>query len=269
MRIIGIAVLSITMTVALNLAESAEAQANCSSYRVGNNVRFGHAGRYKGAGRIVNKRGAQVQVRWHQYPSRGSAGWRNTWVFCKRQPYGQYVLGFSAGTRTRYTSRCRAGRTLYKAKSGKGYCCPVGTKGYYKGYNSITCRRSSSATRTRTRYTSRCSAGQTLYKAKSGKGYCCPSGTKGYYKGYNSITCRRYATGSTRNTRVSRNCSAYSVGRTVRFGHAGRYKGSGRIMRKAGAQVQVRWHQYPNRGSAGWRNTWVFCQRQPYGQYLL
>lgn len=35
---------------------------------------------------------------------------------------------------------CPRGHTLYRAKNGKGFCCPPGTAGYYLGNYGITCR---------------------------------------------------------------------------------------------------------------------------------
>ncbi len=38
-------------------------------------------------------------------------------------------------------ARCRRGWRSYRAKNGRSFCCPPGTKGYYRGYRGISCKR--------------------------------------------------------------------------------------------------------------------------------
>jgi|GEM_PF-1987046 len=97
-----------------------------------------------------------------------------------------FLAGFTLVTlsATDAWARCRRGYKYYRAKNGRGFCCPPGTKGYYRGYSGITCKRM------RTRR-SQCRRGYRSYRAKSGRVTCCPPGTKGYYRGYHGITCKR------------------------------------------------------------------------------
>ncbi len=93
-------------------------------------------------------------------------------------------------TQTDTGSVCRPGHTLYRAKSGKGYCCPPGTAGYYQGYDGITCRYTGSAPTGNANPPPnsggvhsgpvRCPSGHQAYRHRSTqRTFCCPPGARG------------------------------------------------------------------------------------------
>jgi hypothetical protein len=93
-------------------------------------------------------------------------------------------------THTHTGNVCRPGHRLFRAKNGKGYCCPPGTAGYYQGYDGITCRYAGSAPSGNTRPPSnnggshsapvKCPPRYQAYLHRSTRRkFCCPPGTRG------------------------------------------------------------------------------------------
>ncbi|MCK6512692.1 hypothetical protein L6R29_22415 [Myxococcota bacterium] len=111
-------------------------------------------------------------------------------VLCQ-QGGGTTTHTHTGNTHIETGSVCRPGHTLYRAKSGKGYCCPPGTAGYYQGYDGITCRYAGSAPTGNAnppRYNSggvhsgpvRCPPGHQAYRHRSTQRiFCCPPGARG------------------------------------------------------------------------------------------
>ena len=70
--------------------------------------------------------------------------------YCRKCGLGQRVVNNQCvGGNGLNSQGCRPGYSYHRAKNGKGFCCPPGTLGYYKGYTSISCRRTPSTSSTK------------------------------------------------------------------------------------------------------------------------